>query len=85
MSIIGTHLCFNLLALRLKDNLIYVFNYGGQIMFKYKSNTSFLRLSTAFIASLTLTFTITDLTIAQEGAALEEIVVTARKREENIL
>jgi len=43
-------------------------------MFKYKSNTSFLRLLTAFITSLTLTFTITDSTIAQEGAALEEIV-----------
>ena len=54
-------------------------------MFKYKSNISYLRLFTAFIASLTLTFTITDSTIAQEGAALEEIVVTARKREENIL
>lgn len=54
-------------------------------MFIYRFSESFLRSLITIFTSLTLFFFVTDTSVAQEGAALEEITVTARKREENIL
>ena len=51
-------------------------------MIKHKSITSYFISLLAFAIIVT---TPSHQAFAQEGAALEELVVTARKREENIL
>ena len=51
-------------------------------MIKFKSIASYF----TFMLAITIIFTsYSQHTLAQEGAALEELVVTARKREENVL
>ena len=55
-------------------------------MFNTKPKKSLIGSLTLFVAIFCITLTTSETLIAQEGASLvEEIVVTARKREENIL
>jgi iron complex outermembrane receptor protein len=55
-------------------------------MFNTKPTKSLIGCLTLFVAIFCITLTTSETLIAQEGASLvEEIVVTARKREENIL
>ena len=55
-------------------------------MFKMKLKNSFIGYLTLFVAIFCITLTTSEALIAQDGVSLvEEIVVTARKREENIL
>ncbi len=54
-------------------------------MFKDISRISRLNSFPAILASLTMAFSVNEIAIAQEDAAFEEIVVTARKREESLL
>ena len=55
------------------------------VMFKDISRISRLNSFPAILASLTMAFSVNEIAIAQEDAAFEEIVVTARKREESLL
>ncbi len=55
-------------------------------MFKMKLKNSLIGYLTVLVTTFCITLTTSETTIAQDGASLvEEIVVTARKREENIL
>lgn len=55
-------------------------------MFKIKLKSSLIGYLTVLVTTFCITLTTSETTIAQDGASLvEEIVVTARKREENIL
>jgi len=55
-------------------------------MFKTKLKNSLIGYLAALVTTFCITLTTPETTIAQDGASLvEEIVVTARKREENIL
>ena len=54
-------------------------------MFKDVSRLSRLNSFPAILVSLVMAFSVNELAIAQEDAAFEEIVVTARKREESLL
>jgi len=54
-------------------------------MFKNVSRLSRLNSFPAILVSLVMAFSVNELAIAQEDAAFEEIVVTARKREESLL
>ena len=55
-------------------------------MFKMKLKNSLIGYLTLFVATFCITLTSSETLIAQDGVSLvEEIVVTARKREENIL
>ena len=54
-------------------------------MFKDVSRLSRLNSFPAILVSVVMAFSLNELAIAQEDAAFEEIVVTARKREESLL
>ncbi len=54
-------------------------------MFKDVSRLSRLNSFPAILVSVVMAFSVNELAIAQEDAAFEEIVVTARKREESLL
>ena len=54
-------------------------------MFKIKLKNSLIGHLTVLVTTFCITLTTSETTIAQDGVSLvEEIVVTARKREENM-